>query len=57
MAEKVEKLTLELTNILGVTGTSEESKVAEFIYNKFKSMDYFKEHPDLIRLIGIEEII
>jgi len=54
MAEKVEKLTLELTNILGVTGTSEESKVAEFIYNKFKSMDYFKEHPGLIRLIGIE---
>ncbi len=54
MAEKIEKLTLELTSILGVAGTADETKVAQFIYEKFKSMNYFKEHPSLIRLIDIK---
>ncbi len=48
LSERIEKLTVELTNVLSVVGTSGEIEVSNKIYSKFKEMDYFKKNPELL---------
>lgn len=51
MNERIEKLTLELTNIRGIVGTKEENNVAEKVYEKFIEMDYFKKYPQYVKYV------
>ena len=53
--EKIEKLTLELTEIPSVVGTREENNVVEKIYEKFIEMEYFKKHPENVLYIPVKD--
>lgn len=45
LAKRIENLTLELVNIQGVVGSSDENNVSEKVHEKFTEMEYFKKHP------------
>ena len=53
--EKIEKLTLELTEIPSIVGTREENNVVEKIYEKFIEMEYFKKHPENVLYIPVKD--
>ena len=53
--EKIEKLTLELTEIPSVVETREENNVVEKIYEKFIEMEYFKKHPENVLYIPVKD--
>ena len=53
IAKKIEQLTLELTNVLGVVGSIEENNVVEKVAEKFMEMDYFKENPDNLKYVDV----
>lgn len=55
MNKKIEELTLELANIRGVVGTKEENHVVEKVYEKFMAMNYFKDHPDMVKYVYIKD--
>ena len=54
LGKKIEKLTLELTKVRSIVGTKEENNVVEKIHSKFMEMDYFKEHPQMVKYIDVE---
>lgn len=54
MSDKIENLTIELTNVLGIVGTKEEINITNKVYEKCSEMDYFEKHPDLLRYVDIE---
>lgn len=51
LAQKIEKLTLELVNIQSVVGSPDENKVSEKVYEKFSQMPYFIKHPENLRYV------
>ncbi|HLR35205.1 MAG TPA: hypothetical protein VK071_07765 [Tissierellales bacterium] len=53
MHEKIEKPTLELTNIRGIVGTKEENNVADKVYEKFIEMGYFKKYPQYVKYVDV----
>ena len=55
LAKRIEELTLELTGILGVVGTSDENNVVERVYDKFMEMEYFKNNPDKIKYVDVKD--
>lgn len=55
LSKKIENLTLELAEIPSVVGTKEENNVIEKIYGKFKDMDYFKKHPEMVKYIPVKD--
>lgn len=54
MSDKIENLTIELTNVLGIVGTKEEINITNKVYEKCSEMDYFEKHPDLLRYVDVE---
>lgn len=54
LASKIEKLTVELTNVLGVVGTKEESNVSEKVFKTLREMKYFKKHPELVKYVPVK---
>lgn len=44
--EELLNLTLELVGIKSVSGTSDEAYVSNFVYQKLRELDYYKENPD-----------
>ena len=53
MAKRIQDLTVELTNILGVVGSPEENDVVDYVFNWFMELDYFKENPDNLKFIDV----
>ena len=56
-SKKIKDLTIELGEISSVVGTKEENDVVDRIYEKFSEMKYFKEHPDKVKYVGVENDI
>lgn len=56
-SSKIKDLTIELAEIESVVGTKEENDVVDRIYEKFSEMKYFKEHPDKVKYVGVENDI
>lgn len=52
IGKRIEELTIELTNILGVVGTKEENNVVNRVYEKFQEMDYFKTHTENLKFVN-----
>lgn len=52
VSKKIEQLTLELTEVLGVVGSKEENDVVEKVYQKFENMDYFKNNPKYLKYVN-----
>lgn len=50
---KIEELTLELAGIRSIVGTKEENNVVERIYDKFRQMKYFKNHPERVKYVPV----
>lgn len=44
--EELLNLTIELVGIKSVSGTSDEAYVSNFVYQKLKELDYYKENPN-----------
>lgn len=55
LSKKIRDLTIELTEIKSIVGTKEENNVVERIYEKFTQMNYFKEHPDLVKYVYVKD--
>lgn len=55
LSKKIRDLTIELAEIRSVVGTKEENNVVERIYEKFTQMKYFKEHPDMVKYVGVKD--
>ncbi len=55
LSKKIEDLTIELAKVRSVVGSREENDVVNKVYDKFKSMDYFKSKPELLRFIDVRE--
>ncbi|NLK44954.1 MAG: peptidase M20, partial [Tissierellia bacterium] len=53
LAERIKKLTIELTEIPSIVGTKEEINVVTRIYEKFTDMKYFKDHPNNLKLVDV----
>ena len=53
IGKRIEELTIELTNILGVVGTKEENNVVDRVYEKFQEMDYFKTHTENLKFVDV----
>lgn len=53
IAKRIETLTLELTEILGIVGSPEENNVVEKVFEKFMEMDYFKNNPENLRYVNV----
>ena len=55
LSQKIRNLTIELTQIRSVVGTREENNVVEKIYEKFKKMKYFKNHPNMLKYVYVKD--
>ena len=55
ISKNIEALTLELAEIRSVVGTKEENNVVERVYEKFKEMDYFKKHPEMVKYVSVKD--
>lgn len=53
--KKIKNLTLELTQILSIVGTAEENNVVERIYDRFREMNYFINHPERVKYVPVED--
>lgn len=53
LAERIEKIALELTNVLSVVDTAGEVDASQKVYDIFSKMDYYKEHPNHLRFIDV----
>ncbi len=52
---KIKTLAVELTQIRSVVGTSGENDVAKKVYETLAELDYFRLHPDNLRLLPVRE--
>lgn len=52
-SKKIKALTLELTKILSVVGTSDENHMPHRIYDWFMELDYFKDNPRNLRFLDV----
>lgn len=53
-SNKIKELTIELAEIYSVVGSKEENDVVERIYKKFTEMKYFKENPEKVKYVYVE---
>lgn len=53
IGEKIKNLAIELTKIPSIVGTPGEVAVAEKIYDYLRSIDYFRRHPEQLRLLPV----
>lgn len=51
LAEKIENLTIDLTRVLSVVGTSGEIDISNKIYSIFAEMPYYKRNPHLLSFL------
>ncbi len=51
LAEKIENLTIDLTKVLSVVGTSGEIDISNKIYSIFAEMPYYKKNPHLLSFL------
>jgi arginine utilization protein RocB len=54
LAGKIEKLTIDLTKILSVVGTSGEIDISEKIYKIFADMPYYRKNPHLLSFLDFK---
>ena len=54
-SEKIKTLALELTQIRSVVGTAGEKDVAGTVYDTLAALDYFRTHPDNLRLLPVRD--
>lgn len=54
-AKKIENLAVELTGIKSIVGTAGEADIAHKIYQHLSQLPYFKDHPDKLRLLDINQ--
>jgi len=52
---KIKTLAVELTQIRSVVGTAGENDVAKKIYETLAELDYFRLHPDNLRLLPVRD--
>ena len=52
---KIKTLAVELTQIRSVVGTSGENDVAKKVYETLAELDYFRLHPDNLRLLPVRD--
>lgn len=50
LSKRIEELTIDLTNVRSVVGTSDELNISTRIYDIFSEMTYYKENPELLVL-------
>ena len=55
IGEKIKALAIELTQIRSVVGTTGEIAVAQKIYDYLAQLDYFRQHPDQLRLVPVRD--
>ena len=53
LGEKIEKITIDLTSVLGVVGTKDENNVVSRVFEIFSEMDYFKTHTDNLKYVDV----
>src|SRR5665647_1378778 len=53
MQEKIYKLLKELIAIRSISCVTGETEASKFIYDYFKGMPYFLEHPDFARMYPV----
>lgn len=51
LSEKIENLTIDLTRVLSVVGTSGEIDISNKIYSIFAEMPYYKKNPHLLSFL------
>lgn len=54
-AEKILRLTTELTAIKSRSGTSDENEASDYIFNYISNLEYFKIYPENCGLFAIED--
>jgi len=54
LSEKIEKLTIDLTKVLSVVGTTGEIDVSEKIYEVFADMPYYRKNPELLSFLDFK---
>jgi arginine utilization protein RocB len=54
IGDKIKNVAIELTKIPSVVGTPGEIAVAEWIYGYLRRLDYFRRHPDRLRLLPVK---
>ncbi|MDR7868430.1 MAG: M20/M25/M40 family metallo-hydrolase [Sporomusaceae bacterium] len=53
IGEKIKNLAIGLAKIPSIVGTKGEITIAETIYEYFRKLDYFRRHPDRLRLLPV----
>ena len=55
ITQLTEEFTLKLTKIQSIVGTEGEIEIARFIFETLDSLQYFKDNPENLRLIDLED--
>lgn len=55
IGNKIKTLAVELTQIRSVVGTAGENDVAKKVYETLAELDYFRLHPDNLRLLPVRD--
>lgn len=50
LSKRIEELTIDLTSVRSVVGTSDELNISTRVYDIFSEMPYYKENPELVIL-------
>lgn len=50
LSKRIEELTIDLTNVRSVVGTTDEINVSKRVYDIFSKMEYYRENPELLEL-------
>ncbi|HWR42741.1 M20/M25/M40 family metallo-hydrolase [Sporomusa sp.] len=54
LGERIKEIAVNLTRTRSVVGTKGEIEIAEKIYNYLKNVEYFRNHPDHLRLLPVK---
>ena len=55
ISEKIKALAVELTQIRSVVGTAGEKDVAKKVHDTLAKLEYFRQHPDNLRLAPVRD--
>ncbi len=55
LAQRIEQIAVELTEQLSVVDTPDELKMAQLVYDIFMRMDYFKQHPQNLKMVTAQD--